>query len=70
MNQANAILRHLGRQFKFYDSKNLKESYLVDWALETSLDLWNTKAYRRWFGSSADKQLDDQAIQDFSKFNT
>ena len=58
MNQANAILRHLGRQFNFYDSGNLKESFLVDWALETSLDLWKSKACLRWLVRTADEQLD------------
>ena len=48
MNQSNAILRLLGRQHGFYPNDNLDESYLIDWALETSLDLWATKAYTSW----------------------
>ena len=45
LNQSNAILRLLGRQHGFYPNDNIDESYLVDWALETSLDLWASKAY-------------------------
>ena len=48
MNQSYAILRLLGRKNGFYSDKNLKESYTVDWALETSLDLWGTKAIYPW----------------------
>jgi len=75
MNQANAILRLLGRQYKFYQTSaastpaSLKENYMVDWALETSLDLWSSKAYRRWFMSNEDKEADKLAIENFAKFN-
>ena len=44
MHHTYAILRFLGRKHGFYNDKDLKESYHVDWALETSLDLWGTKA--------------------------
>ena len=69
INQANAILRFLGRQHGFYFGDDIDESFYVDWSLEASLDLWSTKAYRRWMAEDEDEEADAQAIAEFAKFN-
>ena len=43
---------------------------MVDWALETSADLWGTKAYRTWMGNDQSKEKVDEAIAHFDKFNS
>ena len=58
INQANAILRFLGRHHGFYFGDDTDESFLVDWSLEASLDLWSTKAYRRWMAEDEDEEAD------------
>jgi len=68
LNQSNAILRLLGRQHNFYPRDNLDETYLIDWALEASLDLWATKAYQAWlFEKNEDETA--ECVEHFAKFN-
>ena len=59
----------LGRQWGFYGDSDIMESYKVDWALETSADLWGTKAYRTWMSNDQSQEKVDEAIAHFEKFN-
>ena len=69
MNQAFAILRYLGRQHGFYDGGDLEESLIVDWVLETSIDLQVSKAYAVQLFGSTDAAAIEAAKANFSKFN-
>merc|ERR1712037_845825 len=69
MNQAFAILRYLGRQHGFYDGADLEESLIVDWVLETSVDLQVSKAYAVQLFGSTDAAAIEAAKANFSKFN-
>ena len=68
LNQSNAILRLLGRQHNFYPSDNLNETYLIDWALEASLDLWASKAYHAWLFEKNEEET-AVCVESFAKFN-
>ena len=49
---------------------SIQESFLVDWALETSADLWGTKAYRTWMNDEDQtKEKIDEAMAHFRNFN-
>ena len=71
LNQSFAILRMLGRQHGYYDGSNIEESFLVDWVLETSIDLSNTRAYRVYMSMGAEPTEEDLAKskENFAKFN-
>ena len=73
MNQAFAILRHLGRQHNFYDGSNIEEAFNVDWVLETVHDLQNAKVYQMNFPAGmmgeATPELIDAAKANFVKFH-
>ena len=68
LTQSNAILRLLGRQHGFYLEDDSEESFLIDWALETSLDLWASKAPTHWYFEKTEEE-NAAAIDHFAKFN-
>ena len=68
LNQSNAILRMLGRQHNFYPRDNLDETYLIDWALEASLDLWASKASHAWLFEKNEEET-EVCVESFAKFN-
>ena len=70
LNQAWAILRFLGRQHGFYDGSNIKESYLVDWTLETQLDLHGSLAYRQFMKDEHVEEDVVKAIEAITRFNS
>ena len=59
----------LGRQNGFYDDSNVEESFLVDWALETSLDLQTPKPYLVQMKDEPDEESFNKAKEVFEKFN-
>ena len=69
LNQGNAILRTLGRQYGFYNDLTAEEYFLVDWALETSLDLSISRAYRAWMNDLSEEET-AAAVASFGTFNS
>uniref|UniRef100_A0A7S3MRB2 GST N-terminal domain-containing protein n=1 Tax=Favella ehrenbergii TaxID=182087 RepID=A0A7S3MRB2_9SPIT len=69
LNQAYAIIRLLGRQHGFYDGSSIEESFLVDWALETSLDLQNSRAYRVYMQDESTEEELEASKTNFAKFS-
>ena len=69
MNQAWAILRHLGRQHGFYTDLQEEEGYLIDWVLETSIDLQNAKVYMTQLRPSDDAATNEAGVTNFKKFH-
>ena len=70
VNQATAIMRHLGRQHGYYPQDDLVEAFNIDWCLETIADLWNPGHYRLFFNETADDaDKCEAAIAAFTKFN-
>ena len=59
----------LGRQHGFYDGRNVEESFLVDWALETSIDLYSTKPYMVQKQDDPDQESFNKAKVAFASFN-
>ena len=47
--QTNAILRHLGNKYGFYPQEDQQEAFLIDWALETSQDFYNSGSLEAWY---------------------
>ena len=70
MNQAWAILRLLGRQHGFYSDLEEEEGYLIDWVLETSLDLFEGKVYFTQMINQSDDTATNELVQaNFKKFH-
>ena len=67
LNQANAILRLLGRQHGYYFNEEA-EAYNVDWALETHADFWATKTQYVFFGGKEQEAI-TKGLKQFEKFN-
>ena len=67
--QAWAILRMLGRQHGFYDGANAEESYIVDWVLETSLDLQQQKVYMTQLRPDDNEETNAASTVNFTKWH-
>ena len=69
MNQANAILRLLGRKHGYYFDDNTDEAFNVDWALETHADFLNTNTYQMWYKGETDQAKIAEGAAKFGAFN-
>ena len=60
----------IGRQHGYYPTDNVDETFLIDWALETSLDFWVSKTYRQWMPNAEQSEANvATAAEGFAKFN-
>merc|ERR1712060_646632 len=68
-NQANAIIRMLGRQHGYYPQDDAMEAFNIDWALEAQADFWNTKNYRYIMSKTTEEEKITEISDNFAKFS-